>query len=198
MNNPLVHIALSGGGGGGGAVTSVNGQVGDVDLTAADVGAATTLDVLRYITLTNSSTITGTTALTLIRSQLIPANTFTQGNIVTVRQRLRKTGASGIFTGGIYVNTIDSVTGASQLGIFSTGGINQLSLQMKRELFIKSATSTETMWTNTSYGNDDTNLQLSVASTNIDWTINQYIVFTCTPASATDSIIQSGYMIELL
>ena len=197
MNNPLVHISLSGGGGGGGAVTSVNGQVGDVDLTAADVGAATTLDVLRYISTTNTAPVTGSTAFALISSQLIPANTFTEGSIITIRQRFRKTGTGAVFLGGIYSNTIVSLTGSLQLGVYSSTSAGLLYLQMKRELFIKSATSTETVFTNQSLATDDITTG-AVSSTNINWAIDQYILFVVQLSSAADSIVQSGFIIELL
>ena len=178
-------------------MTSVNGQVGDVVLTAADVGAATTLDVLRYISTTNTAPVTGTTAFTLISSQLIPANTFAVGSIVTIRQRFRKTGTGAVFLGGIYNNTIASLTGSLQLGVYSSTSAGLLYLQMKRELFIKSATSTETVFTNTSLPSDDITTT-ALSSTNINWGIDQYILFVVQPSSAADSIVQSGFIIELL
>jgi len=169
------------------------------NLTASDVsGVATTRDVLRYISTTDTAAVTGSTALTLIRSQLIPAGTFQVGDIITIRQRLRKTGTAGLMTGGIYVNTISSVTGASQLGIYTSSGITNPYIQMKRELFIKTATNTESVWTNTSLPIDDVTTTQAAVATNINWAVDQYIIFTSQAGAAGDSIIQSGFIIELL
>lgn len=169
-----------------------------ISLTAAYVsGVATTRDVLRYISTTDTTPVTGTTAFTLIRSQLIPAGTFQVGDIVTIRQRVRKTGTAAVFLSGIYVNTTASLTGSLQLGVYSSTSGALAYTQMKRELFIKSATSTETVFTNTSLPTDDITTT-AVSTTNINWAIDQYILFVVQPSSAADSIIQSGFIIELL
>jgi len=168
-------------------------------LTASNVsGVATTRDVLRYISTTDTSAVTGSTSLTLIRSQLIPAGTFQTGDIITIRHRLRKTGTAGLMTAGIYVNTISSLTGASQLGIYTSSGITNPYVQMKREFFIKTATNTESVWTNTSLPIDDVTTTQAAVATNINWAIDQYIIFTSQAGAAGDSIIQSGFIIELL
>jgi len=197
VSNQLIHIGLNGGGGGGGAVTSVNGQVGDVDLTAADVGAATTLDVLRYSNTTDSAAVTGVTSVTKLRSQLIPANTFSVGDIVRIRWRDRKTGTLGNATHSIYVNTTDSVTGATLTGFF-TQTATRLTFQGKRDLVIKSSTVTEVIPVGTSSVTDDADIQTAVSNLNVDWTVDQYVIFAVNPANAGDSMINSNYIIELL
>jgi len=147
---------------------------------------------------TDSSAVTGTTGATKIRGVLIPANTFAVGDIIRVRQRIRKTGANATFTAGIYINTSDAFAGASQLAIYSTTGITNLTLGMKRDFYIKSPTSTEGMWNNQSLASDDIFTVQNVSLTNIDWTVDQYFIFTVNPNSASDSFIQSGYLIERL
>lgn len=170
--------------------------------TSNSAGAATwtyainTPTVIKSIT--DSAAVTGTTGATIIRSVLIPANTFTTGDIQRVRQRIRKTGTGGTFVNGIYVNTSASLTGASQLAIYTTTGTTQLTAQMKRDFFIKSATNTEGLWNNQSLPSDDIATVQAVSSTNIDWTVDQYLLFTVNPNSAADSFIQSGYVIEKL
>lgn len=198
MNNPLVHIGLNGGGGGGGAVTSVNGQVGDVDLTAADVGAASASSVLRYINLTSTSALTGTTVITLVRSQLIPANTFSVGKVFRVRSRTIKTGVNATYGAFFYINTISDLTGASFLASFGTATAPIRSAQVKRDFFIKSATNTESFFVTTGLITDDTSVINALSATNINWTIDQYFIFALSLTSAADSVLQSGYYIELL
>jgi hypothetical protein len=163
-------------------------------LTTADISglyrAGSTID---------ATAVTGTTALTIMRSFLIPAGTFGGKALgATIRQRCKKTGTGAAYTIGIYVNTTASLTGASQLGIATSGGPGFFGQQMKRELFFKTSSITETMWTNTSIHTDDAFTNQTVATTTINWAINQYIIFTCQTASTTDSIIQTGFTIELL
>jgi hypothetical protein len=72
--------SAGGGGGGGGAVDSVNGQTGDVTLTAADVGAAT--DTPQFVTLAatgdldNERVLTAGTQVTLTDAGAGNAVTF--------------------------------------------------------------------------------------------------------------------------
>jgi hypothetical protein len=163
-------------------------------LTTADISGLYSVGLT-----TDATAVTGTSALTIMRSQLIPAGTFGVKNIAaTIRQRTRKTGTGGTYTIGIYVNTTPSLTGALQLGVATTAGVGFLGQQMKRELFFKSTTSTETMPTNSSAHTDDAFTNQTVATTNINWGINQYILFTTQNVSLTDSVVQTGFTIALL
>lgn len=178
--------------------SDANKPISNAVQTALDLKANTSQLPLIYKSTTDSSAITGTTGITLIRSVLIPANTFSVGDVIRIRQRIRKVGGNGLFTAGIYINTSNSVSGAAQLGIYTTTAITHLTLQMKRDFFIKSATVTEGAWSNITLASDDIFTTQNVTNTNRDWTVDQYIVFTVNPNSSLDSFIQSGYSIEVL
>lgn len=147
---------------------------------------------------TTSAVITGVSGVvTLVQSVLIPANTFTVGDIIRVRQRGRKTGA-GNSTSTIYINTSNTLTGASLLGTFTTVNSNNLFIQMKREFYIKTSTGTEGFNSTLTSATDDASVASSVTTTNIDWTVDQYIIFAVNPGSIANTYVVSGYIIERL
>jgi len=153
--------------------------------------------VTTFKSTTDSAAVTGTTTVTKLRSQLIPANTFAVGDIIRVRWRDRKTGVAGNATHSLYVHTSDSVTGASLLGFF-TQTATRLSFQGKRDLVIKSATVTEVADNGTSLVTDDADIQTAFDNINVNWAVDQYIIFAVNPANAGDSMVNSSYIIEKL
>lgn len=105
-------IAAAGGGSGGGAVSSVNGKTGEVVLSAADVGAASTSDLASYVTtdamnteLTNYATTSSMDAkLSEYQPKLIAGDgiAISDSNVISV------TGG----TGGGAVESVNGKTGA--------------------------------------------------------------------------------------
>jgi len=165
--------------------------------TALNLKADAT-EVLRYINITDSAAITGTTGATYIRSQLIPANTFAVGDVIRIRQRGRKTGTAGVTTMGIYINTVDTFAGSTIIGAYTTTAATHLWVQMKRDFYIKSATVTEGMTASGTAPVDEISFLTAATNTNINWAVDQYIIFTVNPNAAGDSYRQSGYIIEKL
>ena len=139
-------------------------------------------------------TVTGTTAQTIALSFLIPANTFTVGDLVEINWRNTKT--TGIATVGtrLNVNTALTMTGAIQLSTFSmTTTVNYAQLQ--RTLNIISATNTS-VFQNTANSATDfvgTGVQTSL---NIDWTVNQYIFTMIQPTNIGDITTSAFLMIK--
>ena len=177
--------------------SDVNKPISTATQTALNLKADAT-EVLRYINVVDSSAITGTTGATYIRSVLIPANTFAVGDVIRIRQRGRKTGTAGVTTMGIYVNTSDTLTGATLIGAYTTTAATHLWVQMKRDFFIKSATITEGMTNSATAPTDEISFLTAATNTNINWAVDQYIVFTVNPNNAGDTYRQSGYIIEKL
>ena len=147
-----------------------------------------------YKSTTDGSASSGTLN-TLSSSQLVPANTFTTGDVIRVTTRSRKVGAAGNLTIRIYANTANSLTGATLLGTFASVG---LMIPIQRHLAIKSATNTETHSATTSLVSDISPTTVAVTSSNIDWTQGQYIIFAVQNGSSLDSSLISYYTIEKL
>jgi hypothetical protein len=174
------------------------GGTATADLAVDSGGNIITIPHLyRIVNTADSSTITGTTALTLIYSQLIPANTFILGDIVRISYRGLKTGTAGINSATFYVNTTNTVSGASLLGTFATTALVRM-MQIDRKLYIKNVTSnTETYVNNVNSPYEYTNVPTSVFSNvAINWTVDQYLICADTLGNSGDSFKGSSFEIE--
>lgn len=151
-----------------------------------------------YKSTTDGTSITGVASEQISASQLIPANTFTVGDIIRISWRTRKTGTASGSTFKLYINTTASLTGAIQLGLLSIAGSTNLTNQMQRNLAIKSATNTEA-FSNVNVSDDFTFTSPAVISANVNWTVDQYIIFMTQITTATaDTVRTSFYLIEKL
>jgi len=174
------------------------GGTATADLAVDSGGNIITIPHLyRIVNTADSSTITGTTALTLIYSQLIPANTFILNDIVRISYRGLKTGTAGTNSATFYVNTTNTVSGASLLGTFATTALVRM-MQIDRKLYIKNVTSnTETYINNVNSPYEYTNVPTSVFSNiAINWTVDQYLICANTLGNSGDSFKGTSFEIE--
>ena len=140
----------------------------------------------------DGTSVSGTASATITLSQLIPANTFSSGDIIRVRARFRKSVLNGNSNFIISINTSNSLVGATSLALMTA---NTRFAQMKRDFYIKSSTSTEVYASAVAVTNDDNVQATAVSTPNINWSVAQYMIFSITQG-ATDTAIGSGYSIE--
>jgi hypothetical protein len=142
---------------------------------------------------TGSIVGTGTTSLVATTSFLIPANTFTTGDILRVRYRVRKLATNANTTTGIYINTTNDISTATTLGIL-TG--NTTSMQMKRDFYILAATgiNTEHIGVGASAATDD--VATGRAASTINWAVDQYMIFGIQHTNTSDSGYSTMYYLE--
>jgi hypothetical protein len=152
------------------------------------------LPIINKIKTTDGTAVTGTTANTLTDSILIPANTVAVGDVITFRNRVRKTGTAGLLSVRAYVNTT-AVIGGANVAISSNANTSRFS-QMVRQLAVKSSTNTESFPIAGVY-TDDAQTGTVVVSSNIDWTIDQYLVISVQNTSAADSTISSFIHVQI-
>lgn len=145
--------------------------------------------------------VTGGTANTLTGSVLIPANTVSfdfPGSIAEITARAIKTGVAGLTTLRIYINTDNSLSGATLL---ATGGIataTDLFQQVSRTLFIgKGPVNVKTALTSAQLYSDDTRTTTTESSVVVDWTSPQYIILAVQNAAAGDSTTGSGIFVKI-
>jgi len=153
-----------------------------------------------YKSTTDTAGFTGTTN-TAVYTQLIPANTYTIGDIVRVTYRTRKTGGNGNQTIRIYVNSTADLNGTPILiGGFNSAGANSFLVnQLLRHLVIKSSTNnTEVFTAAGTAASSDYGLYNGVTTCAINWTLARYFVFAIQSSSATDVNFGSMYLIEKL
>ena len=144
--------------------------------------------------ITDSTALTGTTAITLMKSILIPANTYTTGDVVKLLSRAIRSTATGTAVNYFYVNTTNSLTGATLVGQQS-GAFSYYA--MERSLYVKSTTISETINNTTSPSGSEVgaivngNLNL-----NINWGVNQYIIAAFQNAAVGNSTVMSSLIIQ--
>jgi len=148
-----------------------------------------------YKSTTDGTGITGVSTEQISSSQLISANTFAVGDVIRVTWRVTKTGTASNITCKLYVNTSASLVGAIQLGQILPGFTNSNSNGFQRHLIIKSATNTQTIGGANTF--TDYNTLTSFSTSNIDWTVNQYIIFMTQLQTATADVVRTSfYLIE--
>lgn len=156
-----------------------------------------TLPIQNFQTTTDGTAVTGTTSGTLTASVLIPANTISTGDILYIKTRIRKTGTAGTVTTRMYVNT-SSAIGGSLIATSATAVATSLYFQYARTLAVKSATNTESMAGNLNVNADDNlSVTTAVSASNIDWTVDQYLVVALTNGSTADTSRSSFIHVQI-
>lgn len=128
-------------------------------------------------------------------SQLIPANTFGVGDIIDLECRLTSPGAkTSISNLYFYVNTSNSISGATQLAIYASGATNR-TIQAQRKLSVKGAT-TKGINPTSSTINTDLGATAAMTTHTIDWTVDQYILFAIGHTVANQTMFGDFYKIQ--
>lgn len=191
-------------------LTALAGSVADTDLIeiAEDAGGGSydsrkmTVAQLksaivsnpRVIDLVQGVNVTGTTALTISASVLIPANTITSPSVVEVQSRaIRVSGTASTIAHSVYINTANNLTGATLLGSFLSMTVSNFYSQALRSLFINTTTNQLTVINSGATVADDyVNTGANTVIT-YDETQAYYIHFVLQPSNSGDTgLIQFG------
>jgi hypothetical protein len=162
-------------------------------MTAADFAASFVNP--QFISTTDGTIVTGSTSVKTSTSVLIPANTVKVGDSIFIRTRGRKTGTAGIAVQSIYVNTA-GLGPATNISLTSMGATS-LYAQTSRTLVVKATNNTEMLNVNTGGVDDDATSTNAVSTFNIDWTVDQYLIFAFQNANAADSTVTSYYEVTV-
>jgi len=143
-------------------------------------------------------TLTGTE--TVLDSVLIPANTFTQYDVVDIISRIIKTGTNQLpivrIRIGPSINTSQTLVATNQ-----TGTSSLLLIPTFRRLFIQNVSnSTYVLNTGGSFIIDLSPSNAYNNITTIDWTVDNYIIITVVWVSAlsTADVVWSTYIVTKL
>jgi len=184
------------------SIDYTNGQAASASnkgfLTAADWTTFNNKGGSTYKSTTDTSAVTGTTANTKVFGQLVPANTFAVGDIIQIKARLSKVGTLGLMTLRVYINTADSLTvpAATLISTTVTSTNAQVNFAIDKSAVIKSATVTQTQTaTNSALALDAQTATTALTNSNIDWTVNQYIIFAIQNVNASDSTVMTNFQI---
>jgi hypothetical protein len=151
---------------------------------------------IKYLSKTaDSSSITGTVSNVLLDSLLIPSNTFKVGiSKFTIRNKY--TGTAGAKTTRIYLNTSNSLTGATLLATY-TAGSGALSVDMGRLLAVKSSTSLEVYNSSATALTSEVQSTIAISTITIDITNQYYIIVAIQLTNSADSAINSFIYLEI-
>jgi hypothetical protein len=154
---------------------------------------------LIYKDVNNQTAVTGVTTNTKVVGVLIPANTITVGAIVEIKARMTKPAGNGLMTLRVYANTADSIVSPAPtlLMTAASNNVNQNYTGIDRTALIKSSTVTQTASATSSVFTDASTFQGVVTNSNVDWTVNQYIIFAIQNGSAADATTLSYYEIQI-
>jgi hypothetical protein len=166
-----------------------------IDLTRTSSGVGTNLIVPRISSGVDSSGNTTTGAFTIVSSVVVSANTFTTGDTVSFKMRIRKSATNGTVNYRINSNTTLNLTGSQTVGVFNAGATIVFG-ELERTLIVKGATSEVFNTSITNAQSDVTTSTSSVSSLSIDWTVDQYIMFNVNQSSASDTTNISYYSIR--
>jgi hypothetical protein len=184
------------------SIDYTNGQAASASnkgfLTAADWTTFNNKGGSTYKSTTDTSAVTGTTANTKVAAQLVPANTFAVGDIIQIRARISKVGTAGLTTLRVYINTADSLTvpAATLISTSTSAANSQINFGIEKNSVIKSATVTQNNSAITSgLFQEPQTSNAALTNSNIDWTVNQYIIFAIQNGAAGDSTVLSYFQI---
>lgn len=145
-------------------------------LTAASNGTTSYSDVI-FSDYTDGTAVTASGTNTISKSVLVAANKITVGDINTLWCWFEKNGVSAA-NDRIYINTSNTLTGATLLATINPGATDRFDT-LQRRFVVKSSTVTKFFPVSSSSASDITTSTSATSSINIDWTVNQYIIFAC-------------------
>jgi len=140
----------------------------------------------------------GGTAQFLTGILQIPANSANSSCVVELTARAIKTGVAGITTLRVYINTTDSLSGATLLATGGDPGATDLFQQLDRTLFVaKGPTYTKVAPPTSPLFSDNGRSTTAESTIAIDWKVDQYIMLSVQNASALDTSIGTGIIFKI-
>ena len=145
---------------------------------------------------TTGTTVTGTTANTITQSVLIPANTLAANNTLDFIARFSKTGVAGGGTYRVYINTSNSLTGATlfaNLYAVSVGATIQT--HQNQRTFFYNGTTLSSNAGGTSNVTDI--LQFTTAGYTMTYNsaTDYYLIFAIQLSNSADSSVINGFRV---
>ena len=131
---------------------------------------------------------------TLINSLLIPANTFSSGDIVTIETCVTKSATNNTFSFYFYVNTSSTLSGATLVATNTSVASNIRAAQLYRRLAIDvaSGSGNGTIVLNTSFATREdigsTNYTTGFSTLTTNWTVDQYLIVSGSIVSGFDTL----------
>lgn len=140
-----------------------------------------------------SAAITGNTNQNIIGSVAIAANTFSATSRAELRAMTTKTGTAGDCTVRVYINTVDSLSGATLIATSGYTSATNLYSQFERQIVFKSATTFTVYSASNSSSLSDRVGTFAPSTITYDTTQQYYLIFTVQLANSGDSVRLNDY-----
>ena len=142
----------------------------------------------------SSSALTGVTTEGILKSYLIPANTYTASEILNFANDLYKTGTAGTVTSRLYTNTTASLSGASLLAT-NTSTAGNRKVPLRRQLVLKGG-NIEVLVATQSLPDDNLNSSTVASLIAFNPAVDNYFITTAQNANAGDSTLQNNFKLH--
>ena len=143
----------------------------------------------KKISTATAGSAVSTIGIQLLNSLLIPANTFTTDDIITVEGGVSKSNTLGTMTLYLYWNTSASLSGAIQIGVSSAFASGARYVIIFRRMNIRSSTNNTIVAPSAVALNQDPNSVAGTMSTLvINWTNAGYLILAADHTSASESV----------
>jgi hypothetical protein len=143
-----------------------------------------------------SSALTGTTAETILESIFVPAGSVAVGDVIYIRNRVFKTGGLGGFSYRYRINSSNSISGSSVLGLVTLATGATRSQGMERTLNLRASNTVEVIDNTASIAYENSSPSNANANITLTFTSDFWILITATLGNASDSIVNSNYIIQ--
>jgi len=162
---------------------------------SASAAASGFASVKLYRKVTADNSVTNTLTRTVLSSILIPANTVSVGDTIYILARNKRTGNNSAMTPNIHINTTATATGNRIYNITQAAANN--TVYLNKFGIVKSATVTEVGQEGISNDIGVGAVNTSVTTYNVDWTVDQYIVFSVALGNTADTSTLSLLVVEI-
>lgn len=141
------------------------------------------------------------TAITLLNSVLVPANTFTAGDIITMEGMVSKSNVLGSFNPYFYWNTTNSLTGAIQIGVSTplVGGARSFIFYRRGLIRVSDGTGLGTLVSRstTAASGDQSTVNGASSTLSINWTVDGYFILASSHTNSGETVTGEWVKISL-
>ena len=170
---------------------------GDLSLGTFATDAKTAIGHYLVGKTTTGTTVSGTAAETITMSYLVAANTFQSGDNLEILFSGRKSGANNTGTLKMYINTSNSLSGATQIALSGALASAARTTNFERR-FCSFTSSTNLNLISATSGNNSDAINVSANESDITYDVTQayYIIISIQLTSSSDSYIPKMLIIR--
>jgi ribosomal 30S subunit maturation factor RimM len=144
-----------------------------------------------------STSVTGTTVESILHSFKVNANSLSSSDLIKIFASTLKVNTNSSYTLRIRHNTINSLSGSTQIAILSVTTLANVNVNFSREnLIIEGGNLTGFSFTTSSLSEVNTQFAGALSSTPFDVTVDNFFFLTVQLNSASDSISLRHFLIQ--